>query len=152
MWSDFCLNRQDIIFFADRTAELLGLKLSTKDRKRRIMFIFDWRKTLNSHRNQYKAVKADRWFSIEQRSLKKRGKLTWFAQPMNSLFSDIWIRRRTFKGKTLLQRFPFYTARLWARFLRTRHFARHAFYFPFPLSKISAAESRSVVQFSILLL
>lgn len=142
MWSDFCLNRQDIIF-ANRTAELRGLKLSPKSRKRRIIFLFDWRNTPNSHRNQYK---ADRWFSIEQRSLKKRGKLTWFSQPMNSLFSDIWIRWRILKGKTLLQRFPFYTA----RFLRTRHFARRAFYFPFPLSKISAVESRSVVQFSIL--
>lgn len=100
MWSDFCLNRQDIIF-ANRTAELRGLKLSTKTRKRRIIFLFDWRNTPNSHRNQYK---ADRWFSIEQRSLKKRGKLTWFSQPMNSLFSDIWIRWR--KEKLFYNVFP----------------------------------------------
>ena len=110
------------------------------------MFVRDWRNTPNSHRNQYK---ADRWFSFEQRSL-KRGKLTSFSQPMTSFFSDIWIRRRLFKKSSSIMSFPFYTPCFLAGFLRTRHSTRRTILFPFPLTKMQAAESTSIFQFSIL--
>ena len=102
----FCGLIQDTIrkaYFFNRTEALLGLKLSTLTRKRGAMFVRDWRNTPNSHRNQYK---ADRWFSFEQRSL-KRGKLTSFFQPMTSFFSDIWIRRRLFKKNLVYYEFSF---------------------------------------------
>lgn len=111
------------------------------------MFQYDWRNTPNSRRNQYM---ADRWFSIEQRSPKKRGKLAWFSQPMISFFGVTWLRWQIFKEKALLQHFPFYTTCSWAIFLRTRHLARNAIFFPFPLSKMPAAESWSIVQIFIL--
>lgn len=66
------------------------------------MFQCDWRNTPNSRRNQYM---ADRWFSIEQRSPKKRGKLAWFSQPMISFFGVTWLRWQIFKEKALLQHF-----------------------------------------------
>lgn len=90
------------------------------------MFQCDWRNTPNSRRNQYM---ADRWFSIEQRSPKKRGKLAWFSQPMISFFGVTWLRWQIFKEKALLQHFPFYTTCSWAIFLRTRHLARNAIFF-----------------------